>query len=52
MSEHKLNALADKIHQAHIKWWHCPVTGEYVQRNKGELLALILKPCELLGAER
>ncbi len=41
MSEYKLNALADKIHQAHIKWWHCPVTGEYIQRNKGELLALI-----------
>lgn len=36
-----LNELAKAVHAANAKWWHDPVTGEYLQRNKGELLCLI-----------
>jgi hypothetical protein len=36
-----LNDLARICHQANIKWWQDPTTGEPINRNKGELLALI-----------
>lgn len=36
-----LNRLAHIVHQANIKWWQDPKTGKSINRNKGELLALI-----------
>lgn len=36
-----LNELAAIVHQANIKWWQDPETGQPIKRNKGELLALI-----------
>ena len=36
-----LNELAARVHQANLKWWRSIDTGEPIQRNKGELLALI-----------
>ena len=36
-----LNELADRAHQANIKWWQDLKTGEPKQRNVGELLMLI-----------
>lgn len=37
-----LNALATRVHQANIKWWQHPVTKERIERNKGELLMLVI----------
>lgn len=36
-----LDQLSKDVHQANAKWWHDINTGEPLQRNKGELLALI-----------
>lgn len=36
-----LNDYASECHEANQKWWHDIHTGEKLQRNKGELLALI-----------
>lgn len=36
-----LNELSSVVHKANMKWWQDPVTGQPIQRNKGELLALI-----------
>lgn len=36
-----LTELSHLVHQANIKWWQDPTTGLPIQRNKGELLALI-----------
>ena len=36
-----LNNLAKACHKANQHWWHDPVTGERLARNKGELLCLI-----------
>jgi NTP pyrophosphatase (non-canonical NTP hydrolase) len=36
-----LNSLAKVVHNANKTWWHDPVTGLPIERNKGELLALI-----------
>lgn len=36
-----LNRYADLCHEANQKWWHDLETGEKLDRNKGELLALI-----------
>ena len=36
-----LNELAQVVHAANIKWWRDVDTGEPIERNKGELLALI-----------
>lgn len=36
-----LNELSKVVHQANIKWWQNPQTGEPIKRNKGELLALV-----------
>ncbi len=36
-----LNELSKIVHTANIKWWQDVETGERVERNKGELLALI-----------
>lgn len=36
-----LNELAKVVHQANIKWWQDPATGKPIERNKGELIALM-----------
>lgn len=36
-----LNDYANQCRQANDKWWRDPETGELIERNKGELLALI-----------
>ncbi len=36
-----LNELAATVHHANSRWWHDIETGERIERNKGELLALI-----------
>ena len=36
-----LNQLAVIVHEANKKWWYDINTGERLNRNKGELLALI-----------
>ena len=36
-----LNDLSSRVHAANINWWRDPHTGLPIQRNKGELLALI-----------
>jgi hypothetical protein len=36
-----LNALSAECHAANQHWWHHPVTGERLERNKGELIALM-----------
>lgn len=36
-----LNKLAHECHAANRHWWHCPRTGEPLNRNKGELIALM-----------
>jgi hypothetical protein len=36
-----LNVLSKQVHEANIKWWKDPATGNPIKRNKGELLALI-----------
>ncbi len=36
-----LNELAAVCHAANAKWWQDPATGQRIERNKGELLALI-----------
>lgn len=36
-----LTELSQKVHQANIKWWRDINTGEPIQRNKGELIALM-----------
>lgn len=37
-----LNELAKQVNQANIKWWQNLETGEPIQRNKGELLMLVI----------
>lgn len=36
-----LNELARVSHRAALKWWQNPQTGERIERNKGELIALM-----------
>lgn len=36
-----LNNLSVLCHQANQKWWHDPTTGERLNRNKGEMIALM-----------
>ena len=36
-----LNQFAAECHAANLKWWQDPVTGNRIERNKGELLCLI-----------
>lgn len=37
----QLNALADVVHQANRKWWVDLETGEPINRNVGEMIALM-----------
>lgn len=48
-----LNALATEIHAANAHWWHDPATGERLDRNKGEMLMLIVSELsEAMEGER
>ena len=48
-----LNNLARDCHAANQTWWHDPVTGERLNRNKGELLMLIVSEiAEAMEGER
>lgn len=47
-----LDAVAEEVHRNNHKWWHTP-DGKRLERNKGELIALIhSEASELLEAER
>lgn len=37
-----LNDLSQECHALNETWWRDPKTGERIQRNKGELLMLIV----------
>lgn len=48
-----LNKLAAECHAANQHWWHDPATGARLQRNKGELLMLIVSEVsECMEGER
>jgi NTP pyrophosphatase (non-canonical NTP hydrolase) len=48
-----LNEMAADQHKANATWWHDPVTGERLDRNKGELLMLIVSEIsEAMEGER
>jgi NTP pyrophosphatase (non-canonical NTP hydrolase) len=47
------NDLAKQIHADNAHWWHEPVTGERLKRNKGEMLMLMVSELsEAMEAER
>jgi hypothetical protein len=49
----KLDELAKAVHADHAKWWQDPKTGQRIDRNKGELRALIASELsEALEGER
>lgn len=35
-----LNDYAQECHKSNLKWWMHPVSKEYIDRNRGELIAL------------
>jgi len=37
-----LNDYAAEAHEANLKWWHDPKTGERIERNRGEQMMLIV----------
>lgn len=48
-----LNDLARACHEANQHWWHDPRTGKRLERNKGELLMLIVSEVsEAMEGER
>lgn len=48
-----LNILAQQVHKANAKWWVDINTGQPLQRNKGELLMLIVSEiAEAMEGER
>lgn len=48
-----LNALATECHAANSQWWKDPATGKPIERNKGELLMLIVSEvAEAMEGER
>lgn len=48
-----LNELADEIHANNHRWWHDLETGEKLDRNKGEMLMLIVSEiAEAMEGER
>jgi NTP pyrophosphatase (non-canonical NTP hydrolase) len=48
-----LNDLARQCHAANATWWRDPVTGARLNRNKGELLMLIVSEiAEAMEGER
>jgi hypothetical protein len=36
------NALAQRVHEANLRWWRDPATHEPIERNKGEMLMLMV----------
>lgn len=48
-----LNSYRDRAHKANEKWWQDPDTGEPIERNRGELLMLIVSEiAEAMEGER
>lgn len=48
-----LNALASDCHATNQHWWHHPATGERLNRNKAEMIALMHSELsEMLEGER
>lgn len=48
-----LNDYAQICHEAARTWWHDPVTGERIKRNRGEQLMLIVSEiAEAMEGER
>jgi len=48
-----LNEMAARQHEVNATWWHDPATGERLNRNKGELLMLIVSEIsEAMEGER
>ena len=48
-----LNKYAAQCRSDNDKWWHDPQTGQKLDRNKGELLILIVSEvCEAMEGER
>lgn len=48
-----LNDLATECHAANEQWWRDPATGQRIERNKGELLMLIVSEvAEAMEGER
>jgi NTP pyrophosphatase (non-canonical NTP hydrolase) len=41
MFPHELNQLGERVHTANKKWWIDIETGEPINRNVGEMLALV-----------
>jgi NTP pyrophosphatase (non-canonical NTP hydrolase) len=53
LSSTNLNEMAREYHAENEKWWRDPRTGERVQRNKGELLMLMVSEIsEAMEGER
>jgi NTP pyrophosphatase (non-canonical NTP hydrolase) len=53
MASQELNRLSASCHEANRKWWHDLVTGDRLDRNKGELLMLIVSEIsEAMEGER
>ena len=49
----RLNALAQHIHEQNQKWWHHPRTGRRLNRNRGEMLMLVVSEvAEAMEGER
>ena len=36
-----INILAEQVHLYNARWWQDPKTGERIERNKGEMIALM-----------
>lgn len=48
-----INTLAFEVHKANERWWHDPITGRRIERNKGEQLMLIVSEIsEAMEGER
>lgn len=48
-----LNMLAKEVHLANQSWWHDPATGERLERNRGEMLMLMVSELsECMEGER
>lgn len=53
LNHKELNEFAAKVHAANIKWWQDVNTGAPIERNRGELVALIISELsEALEGER
>ena len=48
-----LNDYAAICHNAALRWWHDPATGQRLKRNKGEMISLMHSELsEMMEAER